>query len=217
MSRAAKRFAIIALLLLGTALARQLPAWSAPAEATGPGRAASPAPMLAAVTTRPPATATVSLPPAPAVPAADVHAVQTLVALPASSAYLPVVSIPTPAAPPAPAIAAVPAPQPRTHTMRMRVTAYCACSRCCGKHADGKTASGRSVRTNGGMFVAADTRILPFHTRVSIPGYYSGAPVPVLDRGKAIKGHRIDVFFADHEVARRWGVRDLDVTVYVDD
>ena len=113
---------------------------------------------------------------------------------------------PPPAAPPAPPV--------RTRTVRMLVTAYCPCQACCGHHSDGRTASGRSVRTNSSRFVAADTRLLPFGTRVSVPGYYEAAPVSVLDRGGRIKGRRLDVFFLSHARAKQWGSRWLDVTVY---
>jgi len=105
---------------------------------------------------------------------------------------------------------------PRTETLRMLVTAYCPCPKCCGRYSDGVTASGKSVYTNGSLFVAADTRLLPFGSKVSVPGYYGGAPVPVLDRGRRIKGYRLDVFFLSHSQAKRWGKRWLDVTVYLD-
>lgn len=98
--------------------------------------------------------------------------------------------------------------------LRMRVTAYCPCSKCCGKHADGKTASGYSVYTNRGRLVAADTRVLPFGMLVSVPGYDNDQPVPVLDRGRVIKGNRLDVLFPTHAQARAWGSRWLTVTVY---
>ncbi len=106
---------------------------------------------------------------------------------------------------------------PRTRTIKMRVTAYCACAKCCGKFADGRTASGKSIYANGSMFVAADTRIIPMQMMVSIPGYHGGVPVPVLDRGRLIKGNRLDVFFLSHETARKWGNRKIDVTVYIGD
>jgi len=106
------------------------------------------------------------------------------------------------------------APAPRYRSVRMCVTAYCPCSTCCGRNAKGITASGRSVRANGAKFVAADTRLLPFNTRVCIPGYNSGAPVPVLDTGRAIKGNRLDVFFSSHSLARKWGSRWLTCRVY---
>ncbi len=107
-----------------------------------------------------------------------------------------------------------PRPRRRTRTMRMLVTAYCACPKCCGSQSDGITASGRSIYANGSRFVAADTRLLGFNTRLSIPGYYGGAPVSVLDRGGKIKGRRLDVFFLSHERAKRWGARWLNVTIY---
>ncbi|MFP4105563.1 MAG: 3D domain-containing protein [Phycisphaerae bacterium] len=105
---------------------------------------------------------------------------------------------------------------PKTVTLRMRVTGYCPCRRCCGRHADGITASGKNIYAHGSKFVAADTRLLPFGTRISIPGYNGGAPVPVYDRGGKIKGNRLDLFYLSHHTARRWGVQYLDVTVYVD-
>jgi 3D (Asp-Asp-Asp) domain-containing protein len=93
----------------------------------------------------------------------------------------------------------------------MRVTAYCPCQKCCGPNAGGITASGRLVTTNGGQFVAADKSV-PFGTRVIVPGYAGSQPVPVLDRGGAIRGDRLDVFFPSHTQAQAWGVRWLRVT-----
>ncbi|MDD4888891.1 MAG: 3D domain-containing protein [Phycisphaerae bacterium] len=92
---------------------------------------------------------------------------------------------------------------------RMRVTAYCPCAKCCGAWSDGITASGEPVTANGGRFCAADKSI-PFGTMLDIPGY---GTVPVLDRGGAIKGDRIDVFFPSHQEALAWGVRWLDVGI----
>lgn len=99
-------------------------------------------------------------------------------------------------------------------TIRMLVTAYSPDERSCGKWADGITASGSSVWTNGMKLVAADTRLLPFGSIVSVPGYNDGRPVPVLDRGGAIKGRRLDVLYPTHEIALRWGSQWLDVTVW---
>jgi 3D (Asp-Asp-Asp) domain-containing protein len=99
-------------------------------------------------------------------------------------------------------------------TMSMRVTAYSPDERSCGIHADGITASGYSVETNGGALVAADPRVLPLGSLVSVPGYDDGAVVPVLDVGGAIKGARLDVLFPTHERAVQWGVRELEVTVW---
>jgi 3D (Asp-Asp-Asp) domain-containing protein len=95
----------------------------------------------------------------------------------------------------------------------MEVTAYCGCKKCCGPNATGITASGRSITYNGGLFAAADTHLLPFGTQLVIPGYASLQPVEVIDRGGAIRGHHIDVFFPTHEQALAWGRQWLPVTV----
>jgi 3D (Asp-Asp-Asp) domain-containing protein len=95
----------------------------------------------------------------------------------------------------------------------MAVTAYCPCKKCCGPHAHGITASGYSVHYNGGKFVAADVDRLPFGTHLSIPGYHGGMMVPVIDTGNAIRGNRLDVYFPTHEMAMRWGVKYLPVTI----
>ena len=102
---------------------------------------------------------------------------------------------------------------PKVRQMLMEVTAYCACKKCCGPRAQGLTASGRRIDYNGGRFVAADTRLLKFNTRLLVPGYAAGQPVEVIDRGGAIKGNKLDVFFNSHEQARQWGRRWLLVTI----
>ena len=79
------------------------------------------------------------------------------------------------------------------------VTAYCACSKCCGKE-NGITASG--VKATEGVTIAADTNKLPFGTRVYIEDV--GERV-VQDRGGAIKGNRIDLYFSDHQSALNFG------------
>jgi 3D (Asp-Asp-Asp) domain-containing protein len=96
-------------------------------------------------------------------------------------------------------------------TIRMKVTAYCPCARCCGKHADGITANGHHIRW-GDKFVAAD-KMFRFGRKVIIPGYNDGRPVEVRDRGSAIKGYHIDVFFNSHARAKRWGVKYLYVKI----
>jgi len=101
----------------------------------------------------------------------------------------------------------------RVATLRMEVTAYCPCTKCCGPLAQGVTASGRLVSHNAGKFVAADTGVLKFGTRLEIPGYHDARPVEVIDRGGAIKGHRLDVYFPTHEEALLWGRKMLDVNV----
>lgn len=95
-------------------------------------------------------------------------------------------------------------PQQTITTQTMKVTAYCSCSRCCGKYANGITASGYKIRKES-KFCASP---LPFCTILDIPGY---GIVPVLDRGGAIKENCIDVFFNSHSDALVWGVQYLEV------
>jgi len=97
--------------------------------------------------------------------------------------------------------------------VEMRVTAYCWCKKCCGKHSDGITAKGHRIRI-GDTFVAADKKYL-FGTEMIVPGYNNSQPVKVFDRGRVIKGNRLDVFFNSHHRAKVWGVRYLPVKVRV--
>jgi len=90
----------------------------------------------------------------------------------------------------------------------MQVTAYCPCSKCCGKWADGITASGHVIQP-GDKFCAADHSI-PFGTKINIPGY---GFVEVKDRGGSVYGNRLDVFFSTHEKALQWGVQDVGVII----
>ena len=99
----------------------------------------------------------------------------------------------------------------RSTIVKMRVTAYCPCEKCCGSYADGITASGHKIQ-KGDTFVAAD-RKYKLGTEMLIPGYNNSSKVKVLDRGGAIKGNRLDVFFNTHQQALEWGVRYLDVEV----
>ncbi|MHC4566404.1 MAG: 3D domain-containing protein [Planctomycetota bacterium] len=46
-----------------------------------------------------------------------------------------------------------------------------------------------------------------------VPGYDYSRAVKVLDRGGAVKGNRLDVFFHSHIEALEWGVKYLDVQV----
>lgn len=93
----------------------------------------------------------------------------------------------------------------------MVVTGYCCCHLCTNKHPGDKsygvTASGKRVAP--GM-CAADKSV-PFGTVYEIPGY--GRAV-VEDRGGAIRGNRIDVFYRTHAEAIRFGRQTLQVNFY---
>ena len=87
------------------------------------------------------------------------------------------------------------------------VTAYCPNSCCCGKYSDGVTSTGKSAYTKG---VAVDPSVIPYGTKLQIPGYGS---VIADDCGGAIKGMRLDVRFLTHQQALKWGRKILRVVV----
>ena len=86
------------------------------------------------------------------------------------------------------------------------ITAYCACMQCCGKN-DGITASG--AKAVEGVTVAMDKSI-PFGTMIYIDGI--GERI-VQDRGGAIKGNRIDLYFDSHQEALNFGRQTKQVTI----
>ena len=90
-------------------------------------------------------------------------------------------------------------------TKYYKVTAYCACSKCCGK-STGRTASG--TKATAGRTVAAPSNF-KFGTKLKI----NGKTYVVEDRGGAIKGNRIDVYMTSHSAALAWGVKYLPVEV----
>jgi len=58
--------------------------------------------------------------------------------------------------------------------------------------------------------IAVDPRVIPFGTKMYIEGYgYAKA----LDKGSAIKGDRIDLFFETEREALRWGRRSVKVYI----
>lgn len=91
----------------------------------------------------------------------------------------------------------------------MRVTAYTACDR--GMDGRGITSSGTQAKP--WHTVAAPPEI-PFGTRLYIP-YFADKPnrgwFVVEDRGGAITGNCLDVFFASRQDAIQFGVKYLDV------
>ena len=90
-------------------------------------------------------------------------------------------------------------------TKIFKVTAYCSCSKCCGKQT-GITASG--TRATAGRTIAASGQY-SFGTKLLI----NGNVYTVEDRGGAIKGNKIDIYMDSHSQALAWGVKYLPVQV----
>lgn len=90
-------------------------------------------------------------------------------------------------------------------TTTYKITAYCSCSKCCGK-TTGRTASG--TQATAGRTVAASGKFA-FGTKLNIGGHI----YTVEDRGGAINGNKIDIYVSSHAEALRWGVKYLPVSV----
>lgn len=99
------------------------------------------------------------------------------------------------------------------------VSAYCPCSVCCGKYANGRTATGRDASLPG---VATDPTVIPLGSHLDIPGYprtngtskAPGAWILADDVGGKVKGFKIDVRFKTHAEALEWGKKKLRVRVW---
>ena len=98
------------------------------------------------------------------------------------------------------------------------VTAYCPCTKCCGRHSPGITSIGKNAWTPG---LAADPAYLEYGTRVYVPGYGMST---IDDTGGAMRRHwrrdgflHIDVRMTYHYEARQWGKQYIKVKIYDED
>lgn len=99
--------------------------------------------------------------------------------------------------------------QPKLKSLGIyKLTAYCACSRCCGK-CDGITATG--TKATAGRTIAVDPSKIPYGTEVIVNGHN---PTYIAeDCGGAINGNKIDIFFNSHAEALKFGVQYAEVFV----
>jgi uncharacterized protein YabE (DUF348 family) len=91
--------------------------------------------------------------------------------------------------------------------MTVTSTAYTAnCSGC-----SGITASGYNLKANpNAKVIAVDPNVIPLGTKVYVEGYgYAIAS----DTGGAIKGNKIDVFFASQSQAEAWGRKTIKIRI----
>ena len=84
-----------------------------------------------------------------------------------------------------------------------KITAYCGCAKCCGK-STGRTASGAYARANHTIAAPGN---FAFGTKLKI----NGVVYTVEDRGGAINGKKIDVYFSSHSAAIAFGVKYANV------
>lgn len=92
-------------------------------------------------------------------------------------------------------------------TVVFECTAYCPCSKCCGKWANGITASGATAMA--GRTIAA-SKAYDFGTEIEI----DEITYVVEDRGGAIMGNKIDIYFDTHAEALQFGRQVVEGKVY---
>lgn len=102
-------------------------------------------------------------------------------------------------------------------TVKVMATGYTAGYESTGKRPDhpqyGITYSGVKVRRDKDTVstIAADLKVFPLGTILYIPGYGYGV---VADKGSAIKGHKIDLYFkTTKQVFNEWGKKEVEVQV----
>ena len=86
------------------------------------------------------------------------------------------------------------------------ITAYCACTICCGPKATGLAANGRPPVQG---ITVAGPRSLALGTRVRIDGH----TYVVNDRTARRYDGRFDIYFKSHDAARRFGIRTNQVEI----
>lgn len=99
-----------------------------------------------------------------------------------------------------------------------RITAYCACKKCCDNWAECRPlddngnpivygASGKVLTS--GYSIAVDPSVIPYGTKV----YIDGREYIAHDTGGAIDGNRIDLYMGSHKDALEWGVQYREIFV----
>ena len=86
------------------------------------------------------------------------------------------------------------------------LTAYCPGRCCCGKWANGYTATGTLATEE--RTIAVDPKVIPYGTHVLLI-WPDGTQRSYIaeDCGGSVNGNHIDVFFSDHQAARVFGVQ----------
>lgn len=96
-------------------------------------------------------------------------------------------------------------PVSRMHSLGVfRTTAYCPCQQCSegwGRH----TCTGAIAQAN--HTIAVDPRVIPYGSKVMIGGVVYTAE----DRGGAVRGNHVDIFFDTHAQTRQHGTQSQEV------
>lgn len=105
-------------------------------------------------------------------------------------------------------------PEPEVEWETYIATAYCPCEKCCGKYAknrpNGIVYTGSGEIAKEGITIAADWTVLEPGTEVEIDGI---GVRTVHDKGSAIEGNRIDIYYESHKEALNFGIQEVQLRV----
>jgi 3D (Asp-Asp-Asp) domain-containing protein len=93
-------------------------------------------------------------------------------------------------------------------TITVKATAYTANCKGCS----GITAIGLNLKKNPKVkAISVDPKVIPLGTKVHVEGYGDAIAA---DKGGAIKGNKIDVFYSSQTKALNWGRKTVEVKIY---
>ena len=86
------------------------------------------------------------------------------------------------------------------------LTAYCPCERCCGRWADGITATG--TQATEGRTIAVDPEVIPYGSAITLIWEDGRMETYIAeDCGGGVKDKHIDIYFSSHADALAFGVQ----------
>lgn len=92
------------------------------------------------------------------------------------------------------------------YIIKVTASAYCPCNICCGK-SDGITKTGAVAKQ--GRTIAVDPSVIALGSVVKIDGKEYIAQ----DTGGSIKGYKIDLFFENHNDAKEYGIKMIEIEI----
>ena len=100
-----------------------------------------------------------------------------------------------------------------------KLTAYCGCTKCCGRNAK-KGENGEwlaitrtGVRAQKNHTISVDPKVIPLGSKVRIGSIIYTAEDT---GGKWVQGNHIDIYLGDHEAAKQFGCQRADVYLIKD-
>lgn len=100
-----------------------------------------------------------------------------------------------------------------------KLTAYCGCTKCCGRNAkrgengEWLAITRTGVRAQKNHTISVDPKVIPLGSKVRIGSIIYTAEDT---GGKWVQGNHIDIYLGDHEAAKQFGCQRADVYLIKD-